>query len=102
MAITVLNSENYDSSIKRGMVFVEFSSPMCGPCKLMEHNLEQLHDRLHGIIKIFKVDVEAEPELAKRFKILSVPTTLAYNEGMHQGTAVGVTSPSRLLDILGV
>lgn len=102
MAITYLTSENYDASIKRGMVFVEFGSEMCGPCKLMEHTLEDLHDRLHGVVKVFRVDVAAEPELSKQFKILSVPTTLAYNEGRLQGSAVGVQSTSRLLDILGV
>ncbi len=102
MAITFLSAENYDASIKRGLVFVEFGSEMCGPCKLMEHTLEDLRDRLHGVIKVFRVDVQSEPELAKQFNILSVPTTLAYNEGRLQGTAVGVQSSSSLLDILGV
>ena len=76
-------------------VLIEFSATWCAPCKTIEPILEKI--RLEVDVKVVKVDVDEEYELAEQFKVRGVPTVLAFQDGVLVDTIVGMTNRERLL-----
>ena len=64
MAIMHLNKDNFDAAIGEGLALVDFWATWCGPCRMQAPILEQLDAELGGSVKICKVDVDEQPELA--------------------------------------
>ena len=74
MAIQHLTEENFDAVTGEGRSLVDFWATWCGPCRMQAPILEQLDGELEGSVKICKVDIDEQPELARRFGIMSIPT----------------------------
>lgn len=75
-----LEDENLDRQVKDGKVLVDFFATWCGPCKMLGVELEDLaSDR--SDFKIVKVDVDLNPNLARKYGIMSVPTLMYFNNG---------------------
>jgi thioredoxin len=79
MSVKELNKENIDEFISSGNVIVDFSAPWCGPCKIMEPEFEKASETFKEI-KFGKVDVDGNQDLAGRFQVMSVPTTIFFKE----------------------
>ena len=72
--------ESFDSLISDGLVLVDFFATWCGPCKMLSPILEELaSDR--ASVKIVKIDVDENSNLAKKYGIMSVPTMLLFKDG---------------------
>lgn len=80
MAIKNLDSKSFDSFIKKGNSIVDFYADWCGPCKIMKPHFEKASEKMKGV-KFGKVDVDAEGELAQRFQVMSIPTTIFFEDG---------------------
>lgn len=100
MAVTHIKTAEFDSFIFEGTVLVDFWATWCGPCRMQAPILEQLDAELNGSVKICKVDVDEEPELARRFAVMSIPTLIAFENGQVIGKNVGVTDVSGLKKLL--
>lgn len=100
MAVTHIKTAEFDSFISEGTVLVDFWATWCGPCRMQAPILEQLDAELNGSVKIFKVDVDEEPELARRFAVMSIPTLISFENGQVIGKNVGVTDVSGLKKLL--
>ncbi len=75
-----VKDDNLDFLIKDGKVLVDFFATWCGPCKMLGQELEDLSsDRTD--FKIVKVDVDLNPNLARMYGIMSVPTLMYFNNG---------------------
>lgn len=72
-----LENEDFNQLISKGNYLVDFYTEWCGPCKMIAPILEELQNK----IKIIKVDVDAHPELAMNYGIMSVPTLLYIKDG---------------------
>jgi len=70
-------------------VLVDFYATWCGPCKMVAPELEALAPELDGTADIVKVDVEEIPDVAKQYKIMSVPTILVMKNGEEASRVVG-------------
>jgi len=70
-------------------VLVDFYATWCGPCKMVAPELEALAPELEGTADIVKVDVEEIPDVAKQYKIMSVPTILVMKNGEEASRVVG-------------
>jgi len=81
-----ITENNFDNEIKDGIVLVDFWAPWCGPCKMLNPILERFESR----IKIVKVNIDTEMNIAKRFNIKAVPTILIFNNKKIMYTYVGV------------
>lgn len=90
MAIVNVSDAEFQSTIREGLVLVDFWAPWCGPCKLIAPILEELSDQLGDTVTIAKVNVDNNPESAGRYGIMSIPTLKIFKDGVDVATYVGV------------
>ena len=83
-----------------GKVLVDFFATWCGPCSMMAPVLEQVSD-ITPDVKIVKVDIDENPELAERYKVMSIPTFMVFEHGTVVKKTVGAISKSELLELIG-
>ena len=96
--ITELDSSNFDSTVSGGSapVVVDFWAPWCGPCKAIAPILEELASELGDAVKICKVNVDNNSEIASKYEIRAIPTILIFKGGQVSDTVVGLTSKEDL------
>lgn len=70
-------------------VLLDFFATWCGPCKMLAPIIEELASEYEGKVKIFKVDVDNDPELARQFDIASIPTLVLLKNGEPVDKHVG-------------
>ena len=81
-------------------VLIDFWASWCGPCRMLAHVIEQIAEETAGSVKVGKVNVDEEPELAAAFQVASIPTLVVIQDGKITQTAVGVQPKDRILDML--
>jgi len=88
--VTVTRS-NFDAEVMKSTVPVvaDFWAEWCGPCKMIAPVLKELAGVYKDKIKIAKIDVDAEGELAQQFNIVSIPTILVFNKGQVVKQQIG-------------
>lgn len=83
-------------------VVVDFWAPWCGPCRAVAPVLERIAKERAGELRIVKVNVDNEPELAARYGISSIPTILLFKDGEPVASAVGAQGKAQLERSLGL
>jgi thioredoxin 1 len=81
-------------------VLVDFSAEWCGPCKMMGPVLKQLKERMEDKVRILKIDVDSNRELAQKYNIRSVPTLMLFQEGKSKWSGVGVMTSDYLENVI--
>ena len=79
---------------------VDFHAPWCVYCKALSPILDQLAVEYDGKIDIYKVDVDQEPELARQYRVMSIPTFLVFKEGEVVKRDMGVMSKDELKGLI--
>ena len=104
MASIDLTQETFDREVLESEqpVIVEFWAPWCGPCHAVAPVLEQIARERRGELKLVKVDVAEEPELAARFALASIPTIVLFEDGAPVAQAVGALRKPQLERALGL
>lgn len=101
MAVTHLTSDTFDAAISNGSVVVDFWASWCGPCKMQAPILDQFAEA-HQEVSVCKVDVDAEPALAARYGIMSIPTLLYFKDAKLVNKTVGVQTLPQIAAAMGV
>ncbi|MGI6151516.1 MAG: thioredoxin [Christensenellales bacterium] len=83
-----LTTADFDQAVANGAVVVDFFADWCGPCRMLAPVLEKLAQE-NSDVAIYKVNVDDEPELARRFGIMSIPTMLFFKDGQLIDKTVG-------------
>lgn len=90
---------NFDTEIKSGMpVLVDFWAEWCGPCKAVSPIVDQIATEYAGKLKVVKVNVDDNQDLASRYGIMSIPTLLFLKNGEEKDKIVGAVPKSKIED----
>ena len=82
------NKDNFDSLVSEGVVVVDFFANWCGPCKMLGPVLEELSNS-RSEVKVVKIDVDEEEDLARRFGVMSIPALYLFKDGKQVDNRVG-------------
>ena len=101
MAIIDLTKENFQAEITKSdkPVLVDFWAVWCGPCQMMAPILHELEAEMPDV-QIGKVKVDEQMDLARQFRVVSIPTLIIFKNGQEVQRMVGVTSKEELKDAL--
>lgn len=94
----VITKENFENEILTdGKAIIDFWAPWCGPCQMLTPIIEELAEELKGQIKVCKVNVDEQPELASQYGVMSIPTLVALEDGELIKKTVGVQSKENIV-----
>ena len=79
-------------------VVVDFWAEWCGPCKMVAPILEEIAEEQAGSLAIAKLNVDDNPDVARRFGVMSIPTMIVFKDGQEAARIVGAKGKSQLLD----
>lgn len=91
-----LNMDNFDSKIKDKNVIVDFYAPWCPPCKVLANNLEDFEIVKPDNVEIYKVNIDDELTLAKKYGVSKLPTMVYFKNGKPINTYVGILDVEQL------
>lgn len=77
-------------------VLVDFTAVWCGPCKMLEPIVKQLAEQWNGKARVYKLDVDQEPELANSYQVMGVPTLMLFVNGQPVERVTGYLPKDRL------
>ncbi|MEM0529875.1 thioredoxin [Zongyangia sp. HA2173] len=102
MKIQNFTKENFEKEVlhAKKTVLVDFWAPWCGPCRAVAPIIDQVAEETAERVKVGKVNVDDEPELAARYGVMSIPTLLVVKDGQIVKNAVGTKSKQEILDML--
>jgi thioredoxin 1 len=99
MATKALTPETHDATVKDGIVLIDFWAAWCGPCRQFGPVFEQVSEA-NPDVTFVKVDTEAEPELAARYDVRSIPMLVVYRDGIPIYGQPGALPQPALEDLL--
>ena len=92
--------EEFDASIKEGVVLVDFFATWCGPCKMLSPVLEEVANEKPELT-ILKIDVDEVGQLAAHYGIQAIPTLMLFKNGQRIETRMGYQNKNQLLAFVG-
>jgi thioredoxin 1 len=100
--VTTLSDTTFDEEIGAadGPVLVDFWAEWCGPCKMVAPILDEIADEHEGKIRIAKLNVDDNPEIARRFSVMSIPTLIVFHDGEETVRIIGAKGKGQLVQEL--
>jgi thioredoxin 1 len=100
--ITTLTDTNFNEEVKGSSepILVDFWAEWCGPCKMIAPILEEIAGEQAGKVRIGKLNVDENPDLARRFDVMSIPTLIVFQDGQPKKRLVGAKGKGQLLEEL--
>jgi len=91
MAEVVITKNNFESEVLNSNipVLVDFWATWCGPCRMLAPIIEEIANENQGSLKVGKVDVDEQSELAMKFGIMSIPTLILFKDGKPVAQSLG-------------
>ena len=101
MSASIINKNNFDALVLHSdrPVLLDFHAPWCGPCRMMGPVIDEIA-RERADILVGKINVDEEPELARRFGVMSIPMLAVVRDGQVVGKSVGAKPKAAVLAML--
>lgn len=97
----VTTTEFEDKVLKSDVpVLVDFWAEWCGPCKAIGPSIEEIAKDFDGRAKVFKVDVDSDPDLATEYGVMSIPAVFVFKGGQVVDQHVGIAPKDRFVDMI--
>ena len=97
--IEVLSKNNFDAVVAKGTVIVDFYADWCGPCKIMAPAFEKAAAK-SASVKFAKINVDGNQEIAGRYGIMSIPTTIFFKNGKVKDMHTGALSEAEIMKLV--
>ena len=98
MSVLELTKDNFDQTIAQGTTLVDFWAVWCGPCKMQSPIVDAFAEE-HADVKVGKVNVDEEMELAARFGVMSIPTLIVFKDGEIANKTVGLSTMEEIEEL---
>ena len=104
MSVLICDSNNFDEVVLESEipVLVDFYADWCGPCKMVSPILDEISREFERKIRIAKVNVDDNPDLAARYKIMSIPNMILFENGSKKENIIGARSKDDIIKFLGL
>ena len=102
MAVVTITKENFEQEVLQSAkpVLLDFWASWCGPCRRLSPVVDEVAEERTDV-KVGKVNVDEQPELAGQFGVMSIPTLLVFEQGKLVRQAVGARPKASVLELLG-
>ena len=102
MSVLTITKNNFQEEVIRSEkpVLLDFWASWCGPCRMLSPIVDEVAEERTDV-KVGKVNVDEQPELAGEFGVMSIPTLLVFEQGKLVRQAVGARPKAGVLDLLG-
>ena len=102
MAVVTITKENFEQEVLQSAkpVLLDFWASWCGPCRMLSPVVDEVAEERTDV-KVGKVNVDEQPELAGEFGVMSIPTLLVFKQGKLVRQAVGARPKASVLELLG-
>ena len=103
MAVVTITNDNFEAEVLKSdkPVLIDFWASWCGPCKMLSPVVDEIAESTDAI-KVGKVNVDDEGELAQRFSVMSIPTLILFKNGEMVNQMVGVQPKAAIEAMLGL
>ena len=93
-----LSTENFEKEVLKSEkpVLVDFYADWCGPCNAMAPVIEELAKELEGKVKVGKINVDENPDIAVEYNVMSIPTLIVFKNGKEEKRLVGLRNKEEL------
>ena len=102
MSVLKITSENYENEVLNSekIVLIDFYADWCGPCRMMSPIVDEISEELAEQVKVGKINVDDNQDLAIKYNVMSIPTILIIKNGEVKKTFVGVTDKKTIMENL--
>ena len=96
-----INQDEFEKEVinEEGVVVVDFFATWCGPCKMLAPVLDEVQDEMKNV-KIVKVDIDENPNVASEYKVKNIPTIKVFKNGEEITTNVGFLPKGALVEMI--
>ena len=101
MDIITITKDNFQAEVieAKGTVLIDFWASWCGPCRMLSPIVDQVAEE-HPDIKIGKINVDEEPELASQFDVMSIPMLVVFKDGQKVNESVGLIPKEKVEELI--
>ena len=102
MSAVTITERNFRSEVleSKTPVLVDFWATWCGPCRMLSPVVDQVAHEQAGSLKVGKINVDEQPQLAAQFGVVSIPTLLLFKGGRAVGKSIGFKPKQALMDMI--
>ena len=102
MSVTELNKDNFEKEVMEVNVpvLIDFWASWCGPCRMMSPVIDQIAEEMGDKLKVCKVNVDENHELAEKYEIMTIPAFIVIKNGAESGRTIGVQPKEDILKLI--
>ena len=102
MSEIMITSENFDRTVMQSekTVLIDFWAGWCGPCRMLAPIIDEIAEEYADSVTVGKINVDEQPKLAAAFGVESIPTLIAFKNGVPLGALVGLQTKESVIDLI--